>query len=297
MAALELHPFYKIHKLLEEVKSVFEILTCARNEVIKVYGIFLASIRFDGFNDRENVELAATAAVFQFSFAAASLVSMYRRLKSEYPSSASALDDLKARCFPDRGLSTFVQELRNSYGHRRIFKVQKKGNMRFAERVEIDANLNFNSQELLRNSDWGVDAKSFLLGKADVDVLDAIEKYYQSAKHFHQKYVNAAGIGDMSGALEFARLSQLSEINPKIAWLKIMGQIAKDRGSDPYDFLTSYFSDSEIGRINCFPRRSKEQVDFMITISDPLSLCDFSLRKMLYDLFSVEFENPKSSDP
>ena len=67
--------------------------------------------------------------------------------------------------------------------------------------------------------------------------------------------------------------------------LGILLKAAKHRGTDPYVHLRTYCTKEELERIRCFPSHSREQVDFMVTIRDPLGVCDMALKEKLYALF------------
>jgi hypothetical protein len=67
--------------------------------------------------------------------------------------------------------------------------------------------------------------------------------------------------------------------------LGILLQGAKQRGTDPYAHLVEHFTKEELGRIYCLPSHSREQVDFMVELRDPLGFCGKDLLEGLYDLF------------
>ncbi len=282
---LKKHPFSEKEHSIDQIGLAFNILEATRDEIIDQYGIFHASNLYDGFTKINQIEKQITSEVFRFSFCASSLVQAYRRLKSVAPNVSEKLDDITKTIFDDKGSSAFIQGLRNNSAHENIFKVSPTGSIEFDEKKVVRSTIEFDTKELLEKGSWNSEAKAFIEKNDVLNVVDLIDAYFKKSKKLYKSYLGETGLVKEIGFTEMNRCRVAIHTIGNITWLNITLQNAKAKGIEPYSFLGEYFTEAELKRIFCFQANSKDQVNFMINLRDPLKLCDDSLRDKLYEVF------------
>jgi hypothetical protein len=70
--------------------------------------------------------------------------------------------------------------------------------------------------------------------------------------------------------------------------LAIVLQSAIPKRLNPYEYLDRWFTKDELEMAYALADRSKDQVDYLISLRDPLGLCPEYTRSKLYKLFGVE---------
>lgn len=254
--------------------------------MVELYGHFHAALIYDGFKYTEEVAWKSTHEVFKYVFAASALVQAYRRFLALEVRDKKGYDRAFGRSFHDTELMNFVQKLRNCYGHQMLLRVSPVGKIIHGESVKVESALTFDREILLSLKDaWNADAKGFLEKTTKLNVLDIISQYHRMASSMYQSYKSASGVSHTVGFREVMRCKQAIKSAHHVISLGILLQGAKQRGTDPYHHLTDYFTKEELERIYCFPSRSREQVDFMVALRDPLGFCDEHLLGRLYDVF------------
>jgi hypothetical protein len=282
----EYHPFYNVIKATEQIKTAFEILVSARASLISVYGNYHAAITYDGFKSAEKASMEATQDIFKYVFAASALVQAYRRFLSIDDSFREGFNRELSASFHKKGLMDFIQKLRNCYGHQNLFKVVPVGTVHFGDKKSVESGLIFEKSRLLEiDNAWNREAKEFIERAERLDLLDIIDEYHKMAKSLFKSYQSASGVIYRPDFQEIARCKLATKLVSKMTWLGVMLQQARQRNVDPYRFVGDYFTEAELERIHCLRPNSREQVDFMIQLRDPIGLCRDDLRQSLYSFF------------
>lgn len=283
------HPFFPITEAIEQIETAFEMLVAARSSLIELYGHYHAAIIYDGFDSTKEVSLKTTHEVFKYVFAAAALVQAYRRFLSLDGSYKEGYDRVFKSSFNDIELMKFLQDLRNCYGHQTILRVAPVGTVYHDETKKTVSALTFDKEKLLKlKGTWSTEARQFLERADELNLLDTINQYHQMAKSLFHSYESATRVLHRPEYREISRCKLAIDLAPRIMWLGILLQQAKQRSIDPYAHLNDYFTMEELERINCFRTHTREQVDFMIAIRDPIGLCSDELRQGLYSVFGCE---------
>jgi hypothetical protein len=269
-----------------QVETAFEILVDARASLVELYGQYHAKLMYDGVGANDQVASKTTQEVFKYVFAATALVQAYRRFCTFDAPDKDGYDSALNKAFHDVALKNFVHKLRNCYGHDWVIRVSPVGKISFTEDRQVESALTFNKELLLLlKGAWNTEAKSFLEKNDELNVLEIISQYHGMASEMFHSYGSASGAIHSVGYREVIRCKQAFTSAGHVTTLSILLQGAKQRGTDPYIHLPTYFTKEELERIRCFQSHSREQVDFMIAIRDPLGFCDEALRKKLYALF------------
>jgi len=280
------HPFSPTFEAMAQIETAFEMLVQARASLIELYGHYHATLMYDGFEMPKEVAWKTTHEVFKYVFAAMALVQAYRRfLKLGVPDRQGyyRVFDL---AFCDTELMAFVQQLRNCFGHKVFLRVSPEGKVSISDKVQVESALTFDRELLISLKDaWNSDAKRFLERSKKLNALEVIDQYHRMASELFHAYGSASGATHTVGFREVVRCTQAIASAGHVMSVGILLQGAKQRGTDPYAHLAKHFTKEEMERIQCFPSRSREQVDFMIALRDPLGFCATDLLENLYDVF------------
>lgn len=281
------HPFFPTFEAMGQIEMAYEMLVQARASLIELYGHYHASLVYDGFALTEEVAWKTTHEVFKYVFAASALIQSYRRfLKFDIPDQDGYTRAFNLT-FHDRELMAFVQNLRNCYGHQMLLQVSPKSTVSLGDNRQAESALTFDKKLLHSLPDaWNLEAMNFLKRSNELNVLEIISQYHQMASTLFHSYGNATGVTHSTGFKDVVRCKQAITSVGRMSSLGMVLQAAKNRATDPYAHLANDFTKEELERIHCFPSHSREQVDFMIGLRDPLGFCDAGLRKLLYDVFN-----------
>ncbi|MBS0234831.1 MAG: hypothetical protein JSR99_15250 [Proteobacteria bacterium] len=272
---------------MDNIDRVFTVLRLARDAIYAAYGSFHAqAVHAKEWPDMNGILEAATKEVFTFAFASASLVGAYRRLKSAAPETAMPLGALSDEIFSDQLLNHFIKELRNNFGHSRLFEAQPQYTITWADDRRVTTNLRFDRTALLEG-EWNLHARQFIETASSLDVMEIISDYYGRADRLHRRYLSTTGLEHDEYFKDYLRIREARSTIATQMTLGLFLQNAVKNGVNPYVHLCTYFSDDEIRRSRCYPDHSMAQVDFLIASRDPLGLCSDELRANLYALFGV----------
>lgn len=282
---IAIHPFWQVWEAIDRVSQAYMILKTSFEQVLSSYGKLISSAEHGDTVDHDGIERESLHSIFQFSFAAFSLVESYYGIRGRREGISENLSNLRKREFVDAEMAEFVKKLRNNYGHVWILKPRSSFNMSFVGERRVTAKIEFRTSELLRNGDWNAGAKRFLSRSETVDIIFVAKEYFRSATRFHQKYLSETGLRFDPGYSEIARCFAVRKVLRDISSIEIVLQQLKGKSICPYDFLDRYFSAEELLRINSFDCWGREQVDYMISLRDPFGLLPESTRQKLYCLF------------
>ncbi|WP_133239586.1 hypothetical protein [Pararhodobacter aggregans] len=281
------HPFWPTWKKIDCVEVGFRILSDSFDRILLIYGELQASAEFSDIVNHDRIEREALNAIFQFSYAAYSLVDAYRGLRGELSrASQDAFDAFRTEMFSDQALAQFVQGLRNGISHQYIPRASSAFMVRFGVHRRVSSKIYFDSAALLREMKWNSAAREFVKRSDSVDIVPALKNYYSAAAALHRGYLSRSGLIFDGGFLEISRCYTARKTFEGIANLRLVLHQIEKQIVFPYDHLRRYFTEDEVARILSLPAFSQEQVDYMIELRDPLGLMPDHDRKKLYNLFA-----------
>lgn len=133
---------------------------------------------------------------------------------------------------------------------------------------------------------YGINNREPLLNlKKNLDVVKIVDNYFTLARQFTRRYQVSLGIIEENGFREITRCRQALMILKTVMYLKLVLQQVKARDPDPYAYLPEHFTEEEIQRIYCFPAYSREQVDYIISLRDPIGVTEDTVKEKLYRIF------------
>jgi len=283
---LKTHPFFAIDQAIAQIRTAFGIHRNSFTLMIRDYGGFHAGLLYRDIPDYNQLSAEITQKLFQFVFSASSLIQAYRRFLSAAPYYREPFERARCKIFDNPGLSAFVQNLRNCYSHRNIISVSPKSSIRMGEERGVLSSVEFDKSELLEiPKAWNVEARGFIENAERLDVMEIVSDYYTRTKKLYESYLSETGVVRSYGFADLARSREAQKAISRIIWLGIVMQNAKKNSINPYNYFSGYFTEEESQRIYCLPANSRQQVNYMISLRDPLGLCDDDLRKKLYELF------------
>lgn len=281
------HPFHEKRIAINQVDDAFRILSGSRLRIVDLAGS--AHFRFSyadqghrGLLDQLSDEL------YKFSLAARTLIEMYRRVWKHFPSQQSYYDELKDRFFQDRGLASFVNELRNNYGHSFIATPKFKGSMSLGEPDTARTEVFLAIDQLQRYGTWNSSAKEFIKGRERLSVIEVTESYFRSAKLLYDAYVTRCGLENSSAAIEYYSLLRASRTHYMYGQATIWGRMAIDRGYDVRTYFHTLFSEDDVLRLKCFKPGGGEEFTYLMSLADPVGVLDEKEKQRIWEVLNPE---------
>jgi hypothetical protein len=195
---------------------------------------------------------------------------------------------LKSQLIGDKSIVKFVKDLRNHNNHINILEAAPHYTITKRLGTEtVTSGLRFNRATILAGKGWSPESMSLVSNSADLQVVELINSHFKLASEFYRKALTRIGV---TGDRQFRDLEKLRVARRSLSYrhaLAIILQVAIPKKLDPYEYLHRWFTPNEIGRIRALPDHSKAQVDYLISLRDPLGLCDTDTREKLCELFSA----------
>lgn len=282
------HAAYDLSKRIKSATRAFAILKESRSDLIDIAGHFHYRIMHHP-HTKESEEVAlneATKAVYTYANAAQSLVQAYRHLVASNISFVPGYEALKKEVFKDDPILKFLKDLRNSNNHIQILEATPYYRIELTSN-EVATDLRFNAETILLGDRWSPQSKHIAQTYENLGVIELVSKHFALVSSFHKKVFVRAGIYHRQELRDYKRLKLARETISRRFSLGLILQQALPRRLNPYEYLDEWFTEDELSRIYAYANHSKEQLDYMILLRDPLQLCDDSLRDRLYQLFSI----------
>ena len=285
------HPAAKLRSNVINVEQAFDILSQSRLSFVEIVGAFHSKIQHGLLSDtREKVLSGATREIYTYSCAASSLVQAYRHLISGDSDMEKKYEQLKANLLADAGLISFFSDLRTSNNHLHILTANPhysiKSDFKTGQR-EVTSGLRFSRTTVVNSSVWKKTSQEFIASRENLDVVELLEQHYAVAEKFNRAVLSRLGVQGNKAYRDLLRISLARKSIGMQTSLGIILQVAIPKKLNPYEYLAQRFTKDELDNIYCFPDHSKEQVDYIISLRDPLGLCSKSMRKDLYTIFEV----------
>jgi hypothetical protein len=286
------HPAKKLADNVENARRVFSILSASRSELIDLAGQFHYRVLHNPHDehDLDAILRAATKEVYTYSGAAEALVQAYHHMVPSDSKFSLSYKALRAEIIGDSNVIRFFKDLRNSNNHIHILEATPHYSFKqsfAAGTTEVTSELRFNSHAILNGERFTQQSKSMAIDKEHLPVIPLVNEHFEIASQFYNRVLVKTGIHRDALLRDFARIKVARKSMSYRNALAILLQIAVPQKLNPYEYLHAWFTEDELKHIYAFPDHSKEQLEYMISLRDPLQTCDATTRKELYKLFSV----------
>jgi hypothetical protein len=286
------HPAKELSDGAKNVLRAFYILEVSRSELIDLTGRFHYRVMHRPLTEID-IDAAlgdATKTVYTYANAAESLVQAYRHMVPTGSKFSQEYEALKKELIEGVNVIKFFKDLRNSNNHIRILDAAPhyKITQSFSTgTTEVSSGLRFNARSILTGDKWSPQSKAMASTNEDLQVLNLVNEHFEIASAFHHDVFVRTGIHSDASFRDYARLKIARKSISYRVTLGIILQIAVPKKLNPYKYLHTWFTEDELARIYALPDHSKEQLEYMISMRDPLELCDTHTREQLCRLFSV----------
>jgi hypothetical protein len=286
------HPARKLADSVENVRRTFNILKKSRSELVDLAGCFHYRLLHDPPKevDYDIALREATKEVYTYANAAESLVQAYRHMVPEDSKFAPKYEALKKEIIGENGVVRFFKDLRNSNNHIPILEAAPHYNITrsfSSGTTDVSSGLRFNSNAILAGERWSPKSKALASEKAHLQVLELVSEHFKLVSEFYDKVMVRTGIHNEPIFRDYQRIQVARKSMSHRLTLAIILQAAVPKKLNPYEYLHTWFTEQELKRIYALPDNSREQLEYMISLKDPLDLCDADTRGQLYKLFSV----------
>ncbi len=184
-------------------------------------------------------------------------------------------------------LSEFVRELRNNLLHGRVLVPQ--WNVSFDKVSQTGTGtMRYSIEELAVSREWNAQSLSYMQSSTDGHLcLSVVVRDHFALLNDLRSRLDALLARNISESeRDYWNIEDAHKRGLRRQWAKILvGQAGK--GNDPYDHLYRFFEPEVLREILRYPRHSKEQVDFMISLKSGEVDWDDELRQIVYRAFGV----------
>jgi hypothetical protein len=286
------HPAAELAASVDNVHRGYALLESAKNILVGVAGRLHFQLLHSplGKVNLDEILTAATKEVFTYAAATEALVQGYRHATSCSPALASRYDKIRGEHL-DGDLARFFKALRNSNSHIEIVEASPHYTIRsdFSEgSSSVQSGLSFNRHAILNGEKGSQRSKEIASTEKRLDVMDLVAKHFTMATKIYSRFCAHAGVHADIGLRDLNRIKVARKSISLRMSLGLLLQVAIPKKLDPYEYLSRWFTSEELDRAYCLPDRTQAQVDYLISLRDPLGLCDGRTRSRLYELFSVD---------
>ena len=188
----------------------------------------------------------------------------------------------------DEDITVFIKDMRKNLSHGSVtvvhWQVSRDGE-------DVTGNMTLSAHDILEVGEWNRLSKKYISEAADgkINIADAVGEHFKLFKNFDQRLNDIFARNVTEAEADFYEIEDEHRRWGAQQWGHLLvSQIGRNR--NPYDYLHRFFTPEEVREILRYPKHSKEQVDFIITLKSPHYACDDGLRKALYHMFGVTGE-------
>jgi hypothetical protein len=290
---LAAHPARALQENVSNVERAFDILSQSRAALIDLAGIFHSRIEYGllARGEEKQVLSKATKEIYTYSCAASSLVQAYRHLISGRADIKAKYESVKNEVISNAGPIAFFTDLRRANNHLHILVATPHYSITndfSSGKREVLSGIAFNRDRIIESKDWKPESKTFVSHRKNLDVLSLVEEHYAITAKFKRVVLTRTGIHSDKQIRDLRRINIARETMSYRNTLAIILQIAIPKGLNPYEYLERWFTKSELDRAYGLQDHTREQVDYLISLRDPLGLCPRDTREGLYKLFGAQ---------
>ena len=195
------------------------------------------------------------------------------------------IEKIRRECF-DSDVAHFIRELRNNLLHGSV--VIPKWEIRYNHQNHDNSSaMKYTVRELMRFGRWK-ESREYLSNVINrmISLSEVVGEHFKLIRDLDRKMQDLLDRNVCQAERDYYDIEDSHKRNLRRQWAKILlSQIGK--GKDPYEYLHRFFNPDTIREILRYPQRSKEQVDFIVTLKTTELDCDDELRRMLYQKFGV----------
>jgi hypothetical protein len=282
---LRAHPGFELEEKIRSVRTTYELFKQASSDLMCALDVFDEFSQRAEFNHRSRkdkvaaIESRIRKEIFAFSALAHSLQDHCRRLRSDWEPPGTA--EQIAGCFGNDGLHDFICGLRTALHHRSMVE---------ADWLITGSGANATSHYVYKRPElqavdnaWNKSARLYLDAlPREIDVRDVAQRYVPCVRAFYDWLLTASEAAPPPAVADYRRCwNAHRQHSVRSVWRFLLMEFLK-QDIDPYSYLERYLTPGEIGEAMRFPKRSPEQVDFIIAAVDERSACDDELRSLIY---------------
>lgn len=284
--ALRQHPGYSLNRKIESVQTMLELFRRALADLSRAIASFPELSAPDSRSVRESLEHDVSTLVNKELFAALgaakTLVDYSRRIKDLV--SAENFESKKHEVFSPKE-HALVMDLRNSVLH----QVHSEANwQKVYSGGPPTTHFVMDREELLAESELSQAAREHLneLGP-DIDITELLSAYSQKVEVFYGWLLPEVEAQLPIAVRDYRACRQTIKSHHGRLSYGFLIRTWMNAGVDPYQHLTKHLTSEQLKAMEELPRRSAEQVDYIISCVDSNGVCDENLRKIVYEFFKV----------
>lgn len=233
----------------------------------------------------DELEISVQRGILSSTLCAMALVEHCRKFNEEFKIDGYGRET--KRYFGDNELHGFIHSLRRYITHVRFTKANWVVNI---SREGKSVFFLLNRETLSKFNDWNSSAKSYIFKHPDgINVEELFEEYSKEVRKFHSWFLAAVFEKYDQELAEYLNcIRQINGFSSESQWSMLINQVVKQKGLNPYLYLTQYLNDDQIEDVFSHPYRSAEQIDRIIELVDSYQICTEVLRQDIYEAFNVK---------
>ncbi len=286
MSLMRHHVYWKKNRLKESLKALYSAAHQAYIDICR-HAAALGAFSKDADFETHVAHVVGHAAQKDMMAYCALVVGLQQTLENiqrECPDDINTIiEEIKTENF-GCDVAVFIRELRNNLSHGAVIVPE----WQISWRDGISIGTLKIGKENLKIGRWNSVSKAYIersIGES-IDLPVVVGEHFKMLKDLYEKIENLFARNVTDEERDFFEIEDLKRRKGAAQWITILvTQIGK--GKNPYDYLHRYFSSEEVREIRRKPFRSKEQVDYMISLKSVEFDCNDQLRQEIYRLFGV----------
>lgn len=288
--ALRKHPGFEFEEKIRSLRTtlkLFERATADLATALTDFQSFSESSEGQypsGLPRTDELESRVRKEIFAFCALAHSLQDHCRRVRSIWEP-ADFADRMHAHFGMD-GLHDFICGIRTALHHVSMIEadwsVQHQG-------TETSSQFTLSKIELQGVLDnWSKSALGYLdRAPEKIDIGELGQQYASRVGAFYSPYLDDLEQNLPANVHDYRRCWRTKRAHDHLSTWKFFVQMFLQNNVDPLQHLHKFLKPDDLQRAQNFPSRSREQVDFVVSVPDTYGTCDDEMRKLAYQLFLV----------
>ena len=185
-------------------------------------------------------------------------------------------------------ISEFIRKLRNNLLHGRVLVPEWSISHDIGRQTKTGS-MRYSKKNLMESGQWSKEARNYIQSSNNEYLcLSVVVREHFGLLNGLRRALDDLFSRNISEAeKDYWEIEDSHKRALRSQWARIaVEQTAK--GKDPYEYLHWFFDEETVRSILRYPRYSKEQVDFMITLKSTRIDWDNNLRNIMYKVFGVK---------